>query len=219
MKKVRIVTAVTAAAGLITLSAFTLKNTNVAAAADATNVETTTPAPATVWKLDRSHSSIGFSVEHMLVSETTGKFRKFDGSLTADKADFTDAQVEFTADVNSIDTEDEKRDGHLKSDDFFNADKFPQIKFKSKSFKKVDGNKYVLNGDLTIRDITKNVDWAVITSGIQKDPWGNTKAGFKATIIINRFDYGLKWNTLTEAGGAVVGQDVTIKVNVEFAKS
>lgn len=218
MKKVRIATAIIAGAGLITLSAFTLKNNNVEATTDATTVAETT-APATTWTLDRSHSNIGFSVEHMLVSETTGKFRKFDGTFKAEKADFTDAEVEFTADVNSIDTEDEKRDGHLKSDDFFNAEKFPQIKFKSKGFKKLKDNKYALNGDLTIRDITKNVDWAVITSGIQKDPWGNTKAGFKATLIINRFDYGLKWNTLTEAGGAVVGKDVTIKVNVEFAKS
>lgn len=218
MKKIRIISAVVATAGVITLSAFTLKNNNVATATGTATEATTTGTAVQKWELDRSHSNIGFSVEHMLVSETTGKFRKFEGSLLADKADFTDAQVEFTADVNSIDTEDEKRDGHLKSDDFFNAEKFPQIKFKSKSFKKIDGTKYILNGDLTIRDVTKNVDWAVITSGIQKDPWGQTKAGFKATVILDRFDYNLKWNTLTEAGGAVVGKDVTIKVNVEFKK-
>lgn len=218
MKKIRIVTVVAAITGIVLLSAFTLKNTTTTNAKSVMTENVVAPI-AQKWELDRSHSNIGFSVEHMLVSETTGKFRKFEGSLIADKADFTDAQVEFTADVNSIDTEDEKRDGHLKSDDFFNAEKFPQIKFKSKSFKKIDGTKYILNGDLTIRDVTKNVDWAVITSGIQKDPWGNTKAGFRATIILNRFDYNLKWNTLTEAGGAVVGKDVTIKVNVEFKKS
>lgn len=215
MKKVRIITASVAVAGAVALMAFTLKNNATGTKAVAAEELVKTDA---TWALDRSHSNISFSVEHMMVSEVEGKFRKFDGTLTADKEDFTDAQTEFTVDVASIDTDDEKRDGHLKSDDFFNAEQFPQIKFKSTGFKKISGNKYALTGNLTIRDITKPVTWAVIGSPTQKDPWGNIKAGFKASVTVNRFDYNLKWNTLTEAGGAVVGKDVTIKVNVEFAK-
>ncbi len=217
MTTLRIVTASLAIAGAAALSAFTLKTTP----ADATAVVNTTAAAApnaTTWTLDRSHSSIGFSVTHMLVSEVEGKFRKFEGSMTSDKADYSDAVINFTAETGSIDTDDEKRDGHLKSDDFFNAEKFPQIKFKSTSFKKLSGNKYLLKGDLTIRDVTKSVSWAVISNGEHKDPWGNVKAGFKASLTVNRLDYGLKWNTLTETGGAVVGSDVKITVNVEFAK-
>ena len=130
--------------------------------------------------------------------------------------DFTDATINFSVDVNSINTDNEMRDKHLKSDDFFNAEKFPAMTFKGTSFKKVSGNKYVLQGDLTIRDVTKKVTFDVTYGGTIKDPWGNTKAGFKARAKINRFDYNLKWNTVTEAGGAVVSKDVDVVVNLEL---
>jgi polyisoprenoid-binding protein YceI len=171
------------------------------------------------WNLDKSHSNVKFGVKHLVVSETEGLFKLFTGSVKAKDDSFVDAQIEFTVDVASINTDDEKRDGHLKSDDFFNAEKFPQMKFVSKSFKKTGKGKYKLVGDLTIRDVTKTVTFDVDFGGVVKDPWGNTKAGFKASTSINRFDYNLKWNTMLEAGGAVVGKDVKIVANIELAKA
>lgn len=173
----------------------------------------------TKWTLDPVHSNVRFTVPHLVISEVEGSFQKFDGSVTNAQSDFAGAAVNFTVDVTSIDTDNEKRDGHLKSDDFFNAEKYPQMKFQSTSFKKLSGNKYELLGNLTIRDVTKPVKFAVVYGGTAKDGYGNTKAGFKATTTINRFDYGLKWNALTEAGGATVGQDVTIDLKLQFAQA
>ena len=177
------------------------------------------PTAATSWNLDKSHSGVKFGIDHLVISEVEGTFKVFNGSLTSPTPDFNNAKVDFTVDVNSINTDDEKRDGHLKSDDFFNAEKYPAMKFSSTSFKKVKGNAYVMEGNLTIRDVTKKVKWAVIYGGTVKDPWGNIKAGFKATSKINRKDYGLKWGSVTEAGGAVVGDEVRMVVNVVFAQA
>lgn len=168
------------------------------------------------WKVDNSHSNVKFTVTHLVVSEVDGAFKVYSGAINSPKADFSDATITFSVDVNSVNTDNDARDKHLKSDDFFNAEKFPQMAFKSTSFKKVGDKKYVLEGDLTIRDITKKVKFDVTYGGTVKDPWGNTKAGFKAKGTINRFDYNLKWNTLTEAGGAVVGKDVDVTLNLEF---
>ncbi len=170
------------------------------------------------WNLDRSHSSVKFNVQHLVISEVDGTFKMFDGSVNAPTADFNNATINFNVDVNSINTDDEKRDAHLKSDDFFNAEKYPKMKFTSTSFKKVSGNKYALEGNLTIRDVTKKVKFAVVYGGTVKDPWGNVKAGFKATGKINRKDFGLKWGAMTEAGGAVVGDEVEMEIRVEFAQ-
>jgi polyisoprenoid-binding protein YceI len=172
----------------------------------------------TKWNLDNSHSKVGFTVTHLVITEVDGNFKNFTGTMTASKPDFTDAQIEFSVDVNSINTENEQRDGHLKSDDFFNAEKFPKMTFKSILMKKVSDNKYELFGNLTIRDVTKKVKFMVTYGGTVNDPWGNTKAGFKATTTINRLEYGLKWNTITEAGGAVVSSDVVITIGAEFNK-
>ncbi|RYE16770.1 MAG: YceI family protein, partial [Sphingobacteriaceae bacterium] len=152
-------------------------------------------------------------------SEVEGNFKKFNGTLTNTKPDFTDAAVDFTIDINSVDTDSEMRDKHLKGDDFFNAEKYPNMVFKSTSMKKLAGNKYALMGNLTIRNVTKPVKFDVTYGGTAKDGYGNTKAGFKASTVINRFDYGLKWNTATEAGGATVGKDVTIDMKLEFAQA
>jgi polyisoprenoid-binding protein YceI len=171
------------------------------------------------WSLDKSHSSLKFGVKHLVVSEVEGSFKSFTGSVKAKDDTFADAQIEFAADVASINTDDEKRDGHLKSDDFFNAEKFPQMKFVSKTFKKTGKDKYKLTGDLTIRDVTQTVTFDVDFGGVVKDPWGNIKAGFKAVTSINRFDYNLKWNTMLEAGGAVVGKEIKITANIELAKA
>jgi polyisoprenoid-binding protein YceI len=172
----------------------------------------------TNWKLDNAHSSVKFSVEHLMVSETDGNFKGFDGTLSSKNADFSDAEISFTVDVKTINTDNEMRDKHLQGDDFFNSEKFPQIKFKGTSFKKVSGNKYLLEGDLTIRDVTKKVKFDVVYRGMQKDPYGNTKAGFKATGSIKRLEYGLKWNVMTEAA-AVVADEVNIVINLEYAQA
>ncbi len=170
----------------------------------------------TNWAIDASHTKIRFSVSHLMVSEVEGEFKKFTGKVTSKTEDFTDAQVEFSAEIASISTDNEDRDKHLKSDDFFNAEKFPTMTFKSVSFKKVSGNKYVLEGDLTIRDVTKRVKLDVTYNGT-KQAWGKTVAGFKATSVINRQDFNLKWDKVIEST-PVVGNDVTITINMELNK-
>ncbi|MBS1585170.1 MAG: YceI family protein [Bacteroidetes bacterium] len=180
--------------------------------------EKTPKSVATKWKADVTHSSVKFTVTHLTVSEVEGKFKVFNGTIDAQTADFNNAKVEFSVDVNSINTDDENRDKHLKSDDFFNAEKFPAMRFTSTAFRKVKGNIYYLEGNLTIRDVTKKAKFAVLYGGTVKDPYGNIKAGFKATSKISRKEYGLKWNKLTEMGGAVVGDEVNIILNIEFAK-
>ena len=175
-------------------------------------------APAQMWAIDKAHSQVMFTVSHLVIAEVTGNFKTFNGLINASKDDFSDATVEFSVEVSSLNTESEMRDNHLKSDDFFNAEKFPKITFKGKGMKKISGNKYSLTGNLTIRDITKPITLEVTYFGTVKDPWGNYKAGFKIHGVVNRFDYDLKWNNTTEAGGAVVGQDVTITANLELAK-
>jgi polyisoprenoid-binding protein YceI len=173
----------------------------------------------TKWSIDRSHSKVQFSVTHLIISEVTGQFKSFDGNIEASNDDFTDAKIDFTVDVNSISTDNEGRDKHLKSDDFFNAEKFPKITFKGKSFKKVDAKNYKLVGDFTMRDVTKEITLDVVYNGSIKDPRGNTKAGFKVKGEVNRFDYNLKWNALMEAGGAVVGKTVSLVIDLELQKS
>lgn len=173
----------------------------------------------TKWNVDVVHSSVKFTVEHLVIAEVDGAFKTFNGSMTSTKTDFAGSAIDFTVDVNSINTDNEKRDTHLKSDDFFNAAKYPKMTFKSTSFKKVSGNKYALVGNLTIHDVTKSVTFDVTYGGTANDGYGNTKAGFKASTVIKRFDYGLKWNSLTEAGGMTVGSDVTIDLRLEFAKT
>ena len=170
------------------------------------------------WTLDKSHSGVGFSVRHMVISEVTGNFRDFDISLRSSKDDFSDAVVEAAIKTASINTDNEKRDGHLKSDDFFNAEKFPEIKFKSTAFEKVGENKYKVTGDLTMRDVTKKVTFDAIYNGSIKSPWGALVTSWKATVAVNRFDYGLKWNKAIEAGGLIVGETVNIVLNLEITK-
>jgi len=177
----------------------------------------------TNWKVDASHSKLGFSVTHMMVSETEGKFRIFDGSATSKSdLDFTDAAISFTADAASINTEDPKRDGHLKGPDFFDTGKYPAITFKSTSMKLNGQGKtsYDLVGDLTMHGVTKKVQLLAIgASQTVKDPYGNTKYGFKVTGVLNRKDFGLNWNAALEAGGVAVSDEVQINCNIELNKS
>lgn len=177
------------------------------------------PKPAsqttTKWTVDKAHSTVKFTVSHMVVSETEGNFKVFDGTIEHTKADLSDAKINFTVDVNSINTDNESRDNHLKGDDFFNAQQYPAMKFVGRTFKPLGANKYELIGDLTIRDVTKQVKFDVSFGGVLKTSRGS-KAGFKAKGSINRFDYNLKWNRAVEAGGLVVGEDVEITVFLEM---
>ncbi len=172
----------------------------------------------TTWKFDKSHTNIGFNVTYLVISEVDGYFKSYDGSVTTKDDNFENAKIEFTIDAASINTDNEKRDNHLKSDDFFNAEKYPKLTFKSASMKKTGKNTYKLAGDMTIRDKTRKVELAVKYNGMAQDPYGNTRAGFKITGELNRFDYDLKWNSITEAGGAVVGKDVRLNLNVQLIK-
>jgi len=170
------------------------------------------------WRLDKAHSSIGFSVRHMVISEVTGNFKDFDINFTSTKDDYSDAVVDASIKVASISTDNDRRDEHLKTDDFFNAEKFPLIKFKSTLFEKVGDNKYKITGDLTIRDVTKTVTFDAVYNGTINAPWGATVSSWKATLAVNRFDYGLKWNKTIDTGGLIAGDTVNITMNLELNK-
>lgn len=174
------------------------------------------------WKVDASHSKLGFSVVHMMVAETEGKFKVFDGTASSKtETDFTNAEINFTADASSINTDDEKRDGHLKSPDFFDVAKYPTITFKSTSMKPNGKGKtaYDLEGDLTMHGVTKRVKLLAIGAAkTVKDPYGNIKNGFKVTGVINRKDFGLTWNAALETGGVAVSDEVNIACNIELNK-
>ena len=172
----------------------------------------------TNWSFDQAHSTIGFEVTHLVITDVEGEFHEYEGTVTTKGETFENADITFTVDVNSIDTENEKRDGHLKSEDFFNAEKHPKMTFKSTSMKKTGENTYKLKGNLTIRGTTKPIELDVVHNGTVEDPWGNTKAGFSISGKLNRFDYGLKWNKTTELGGAVVGKEVRLDIDVQLMK-
>lgn len=165
------------------------------------------------WVFDKSHSNITFTVKHMVIAEVSGSFKDSDVKVTSTTADFDGATIEFSAKVASIDTQNESRDGHLKGDDFFNAEKFPEIRFSGKLVKK--GKSYSAVGKLTLRDVTKDVTFPVEYLGTIKES-KFTKAGFKLSGSINRFDYNLKWNKALESGGMVVGEEVKLAANIEL---
>ncbi|MDZ4667627.1 MAG: YceI family protein [bacterium] len=172
----------------------------------------------TQWTIDPMHSEIEFKVKHLMISTVTGKFKSFTASAKTDGDDFDGASIQFSADVNSLDTGNEQRDGHLQSDDFFNAESFPKLIFASTSMSKNTHGGFDLLGDLTIRDITKSVKLAVDFNGTMTDPYGNHKAGFELTGSINRKDFNLKWSATTEAGGIVVSDEVKLICNIQLAK-
>lgn len=171
------------------------------------------------WKLDTTHSGVHFSVRHLMVSKVRGSFSKYSVDLAFDPANPSAGKVDVTIDAASIDTKDEKRDGHLRSPDFFDVEKYPTLTFKSSKVEAKDAENLVVHGDLTIHGVTKPVSLAVEFAGATKDPWGNTKAGFSAHTTINRKDFGLGWNQALEAGGVLVGEKVEIHIDLELAKS
>lgn len=170
------------------------------------------------YKIDADHSDIMFKVKHLMISTVTGIFKKFNATLEINEEDFSQAKVTFEADIDSVDTKNDQRDTHLKSDDFFNAEQFPKMTFKSTGIEKSGDNEYRLIGDLTIRDVTKPVELKVEYNGSTKDPWGMERMGFEASGKINRKEYGLKWSAVTEAGGVVVSDDVRLAMNIEMVK-
>jgi polyisoprenoid-binding protein YceI len=168
------------------------------------------------YKIDAAHSEITFKVKHMMITNVSGNFNKFDATMESAAADFSDASIQFEAEVNSINTNNEQRDGHLKSDDFFAADKFPTLSFKSNSLKLVSGEDYVLSGDLTIRGVTKTVAFAVEYGGTATDPYGQVKSGFEINGKISRKEFGLTWGAVTEAGSVVVSDEVKLHLSVQM---
>lgn len=178
---------------------------------------TATAVAQSAWTLDKSHSGVKFSVRHMVISDVEGSFKDYDVTFKSEKEDFSDAVIEATIKTASINTDNEGRDKHLRSDDFFNADKFPTITFKSTKFEKTGDKTYKIYGNLTIRDVTKPVVFEAVNGGTLNTQRG-VVSGWKATLIINRFDYHLKWDRAIETGGLVVGPDVTITVNAQVRK-
>ena len=172
---------------------------------------------STAWELDPDHSNVCFTIHHLGISEVMGFFQKFSGSMESSSDDFSDAKIQFTIDVNSIESNNENRNLHLKSNGFFYTDQYPEMKFTSKSFKKQKGNQYKLSGELTIRDVTKNVTFnveylgSVTVTGIQK-------VAFKAETTINRFEFNINWNTTTPDGIQIIDNRVNILLNLEFSK-
>ena len=173
----------------------------------------------TLWKIDPTHSEIQFKVKHLVISTVTGSFKNYDATVETDGESLEGAEIYFEAETGSIDTGVEQRNQHLKSDDFFNAEKFPKLTFKSTSFEKTGDDEYKLTGDLTIRDVTRSITLDVEHGGTLQDPYGQTKAGFEVTGKINRKEFGLKWNAVTEAGAIVVSDDVKLIMNVQFIQS
>jgi polyisoprenoid-binding protein YceI len=175
-------------------------------------------ATATKWVLDPMHSEVQFKVKHLVISTVSGFFKSFEGELDTTNDDFTDASISFSLDINSIDTNQSQRDEHLKSAEFFDAEKYPKISFKSTSFTKTGDDEFKLVGNLTVKDVTKPVTLDVEFGGAADDFYGNTKAGFEISGKINRKDFGLTWSGVTEAGAVVVGEDIKLLINVQFAK-
>lgn len=172
----------------------------------------------TVWNIDPAHSTLGFSIDHLVVSETTGKFNDYSAMVKSDEKDFSDATIELVIETQSIDTNDKERDKHLQSADFFDVEQYPQIVFKSDKLYKSNNGNYKLSGTLQMHGVTKNIELDAKFGGIVKDPWGGTRAGLKIWGVLDRYDYDLKYNSLLEAGGLSIGREVRIDCRIEWIK-
>ncbi len=180
----------------------------------------TPQAAITTWNVDPVHSVAEFKVKHMMISNVKGQFTGVSGVLSLDEANLTKSHVEATIDAASINTRDAQRDGHLKSPDFFDVEKFPTLSFKSTSVENAGGGELAVSGDLTIHGVTRKVVFTVEgPTPATKDPWGNTRVGLSATTKINRKDFGLTWNAALETGGILVGEEVTLTLDVQFVKA
>ena len=171
------------------------------------------------WNIDPSHSTVGFTVRHLVISKVHGSFNTFTGTVVLDEQNPGASKVTARIEAGSIDTKEEKRDGHLKSPDFFDVEKFPAITFESTKVEKADGNAYRVTGDLTLHGVKKSIALEAELLGIGKDPWGNQRAGFAAQVSLQRKDFGLNWNQALEAGGVLVGEKVDIQLDIEAVKA
>jgi polyisoprenoid-binding protein YceI len=172
----------------------------------------------TNWVIDATHSKVQFKVKHLMISNVLGSFRAFEGTVSTTGSDFSTAAIAFKIKTDSVDTEMKDRDAHLKSADFFDVEKFPEITFQSSAMKDLGDDMFQLEGQLTIKGVSKPVALTVEYGGLMTDPWGNVKAGFSLSGKINRKDWGLNWNAALEAGGVLVGEDVKLICDVELAK-
>ena len=170
------------------------------------------------WAIDPTHSEIGFKVKHMMFTNVSGKFNTFTATIENEDNQFETSTIHFEAEINSIDTNNADRDNHLKSADFFDAEKFPKLSFKSSAVKKISENEFEIEGELTVKDVTKTITLATEYSGLMLDPWGNTKAGLSIAGKINRKEFGLTWNAALETGGVLVGEEVKLFVEVQLLK-
>jgi polyisoprenoid-binding protein YceI len=173
----------------------------------------------TTYKLDPTHSEVTFKVKHMMITNVTGIFENFDVAMQSSTPDFTDATISFEASVDSINTKNEQRDSHLKSDDFFAAATFPKISFTSTEMKKLSDDAYQLTGTISIKDVTHPITFAVEYGGTMTDPYGNIKSGFTLNGKLSRKEFGLNWNAITEAGGVVVGDEIKLMADIQMVKS
>jgi polyisoprenoid-binding protein YceI len=180
----------------------------------------TTTSTTTTWNIDPVHSAAEFKVKHMMITNVKGQFAVVNGLLSLDEENITNSRVEASLDAASVNTRDVQRDAHLKSADFFDVEKFPTLSFKSTRVNRLGDGELAVTGDLTIHGVTKSVVFNVEgPSAPGKDPWGNTRRGLSATTKVNRKDFGLTWNAALETGGILVGDDVTITLDVQFIKA
>jgi polyisoprenoid-binding protein YceI len=173
----------------------------------------------TTWKLDPIHSEVTFKVKHMMITNVSGSFKEFNVTATTQGDDFTKSDVLFTAKANSVDTNNAQRDAHLKSAEFFDAEKFPEITFKPTKYENTGGQSYKIHGDLTMKGVTKDITLDAEFGGIQKDPYGNVKAGFSVSGKLNRRDFGLNWNAALETGGVMVSEEVRVNCEIQLIRS
>ncbi len=171
-----------------------------------------------IWQLDNSHSEIQFSARHMMISKVRGIFETFSGDVNLNQENPEQTSVDVIVDVTSINTRDEQRDGHLKSPDFFDIEQYPNAHFVSTSVERTGDKTAKLHGDLTLRNVTKPIVLDVEYQGMAKSPWGATSAGFTASGTLNRKDWGLNWNQALETGGVLVGEEITLNIEVELIK-
>lgn len=171
------------------------------------------------WSIDAAHSGINFSVRHMVVSRVRGRFARYSGAIQLDDDDISRSGAEVTIDAASIETGTPQRDEHLRSADFFDVEKFPEIQFRSRRIEAIAGDRYRMIGELTVRDVTREVSLDVEFGGRAKDPWGNERIGFVAKAALDRKDFGLEWNQILDAGGVLVGDRVDIELDVQAVKT
>ncbi|MCK1984959.1 MULTISPECIES: YceI family protein [Peribacillus] len=172
----------------------------------------------TKWTVDPTHSAIEFSVKHMMIAKVKGSFNKFEANILANPSDLTTAEIDFTVDVASIDTRNADRDNHLRSADFFDVEKNPTLTFKSTKIVKTDEDEYDVTGNVTLNGVTQEETFSITFEGQGKDPWGNEKAGFSGKGKVKRSDYGLTYNAALETGGVLIGDQITLTIEIEVAK-